>query len=119
VLRRRFRALVGAHCWRAATLRHFPVVAAAMAAAAARAAGAAATTAAASAAPTAAEWKAAYKLLTLVPWPTFWGRYWTNLTRDTLAPMYSSTCARAHAMRFRFACRVCTALRLVAHPCPL
>ncbi len=53
--RRRFSGLVDAQCWRAAAERHFPVVALALADARGS-----------NVAP--AEWKAAYKLLTLVPW---------------------------------------------------
>jgi hypothetical protein len=77
--RRRFRALVTAHGWRAAAQRHFRSTAARLISAAAalqrRAAAAAAAAAtaalvppAAAAVPTPPEWRALYKLLTCVPW---------------------------------------------------
>ena len=76
--RRRFRGLVRAHGWRAATERHFPEVAAAVLAAATGGA------AAALLGPSAAEWQATYKLLTLVPWTTTRA---ADVSYDTLAPM--------------------------------
>jgi hypothetical protein len=72
--RRRFRALVAAHGWRAAAERHFSSTAARLLAAAdgsgAGAGGAGSGSAPADVAPvpTPPEWRALYKLLTLVPW---------------------------------------------------
>jgi hypothetical protein len=68
---RRFRDLVAAHGWRAAAQHHFgPVAARLVAAAAARGSGGAASSVAhaLAPAPTPPEWRALYKLLTLVPW---------------------------------------------------
>jgi hypothetical protein len=75
--RRRFRALVAAHAWRAAAERHFGGVAARLVAAAATAPGGSGSGAGASAlpmmlssAPAPHEWRSLYKLLTFVPWGT-------------------------------------------------
>jgi hypothetical protein len=70
--RRRFRALVAAHGWRAAAQRHYSVTSARLISAAAApwrregpsALGAPVPT------PTPHEWRALYKLLTFVPWST-------------------------------------------------
>jgi hypothetical protein len=71
---------VRAQCWCAATARHFPEVAEAMLAAARASGGGAALLGR----PSAAEWQAAYKLLTLVPWTTL--RRFKG-TVNKLAPM--------------------------------
>jgi hypothetical protein len=70
-LRRRFRALVAAHGWRAAAQRHFRGAAARLIAAAAAprsGAGAGASAQEPPLSPSPSEWRSLYKLLTLVPW---------------------------------------------------
>jgi hypothetical protein len=84
VPRRRFRGLVRTHGWRVATVRHFPEVAADMMAAATGGASSSSSSSSSSG-PSAAEWRAAYKLLTLVPWTAVCGG--PNDAADKLAPM--------------------------------
>ncbi len=96
--RRRFRALVAAHAWRAAAQHHFGGVAARLVAAAATApggsgagAGARASALPVPSAPTPAphEWRSLYKLLTFVPWGTA-----ADGVDDLVAPLRRR--ARAH-----------------------
>jgi hypothetical protein len=69
--RKRFRALVTAHGWRAASERHFGSAAKRLLAAAAAGARNGGTAAGAAVAlPPPHEWRCLYKLLTLVPWST-------------------------------------------------
>jgi hypothetical protein len=116
--RRRFCGLVRAHCWRAATARHFPEVAAAMLAAAAACAGGggpgqyASASASFSGAPSAAEWQAAYKLLTLVPWTI--GD--AGVAVDKLAPMRACVPSQPDASSVRAAS--CTRSNLLRLPPP-
>jgi hypothetical protein len=71
LLRRRFRALVRARCWRAAAARHFPDVAAALLSArGAPGAGGVSHSLAVDVPPS--EWRATYRILTLMPWTALW-----------------------------------------------
>jgi hypothetical protein len=99
---RRFHALVNEHGWRIAAHCHFPEVAAALAAALAGRSGATAAGRQPTASrnrqppPAAVQWRAAYKLLTLVPFTECHTRQ-----RSMLAPWRRRESASMHAASLR------------------